>query len=109
MEPMSAAPLQIPLSGQPQTFNVMLGGVAYTFTVQYRNDPAGGWVLDIADSSGNDIVTGIALVTGANLLEQYEHLGFNGGLYVQTLDDPDAVPTFDNLGTNALLYWVPAS
>lgn len=66
----------------------------------------GGWVLQIADQSGNVLVSGIPLVTGANLLAQYAHLGFSGGLYVQTTNNPDAVPTFSNLGSDALLYWV---
>ena len=110
-----STPYAIPLQqdpstgdGMPQTFQITLSGTVYTLTVQYRNDPGGmgGWVLDIADSSGNDIVTGIPLVTGANLLAQYAYLGFIGGLYVQTGSDPDAVPTFANLGGDAQLYYV---
>lgn len=98
---------EIPLqTGVPQTFTATLSGVKYTLTLQYRNDVMGGWVLDIADSSGNPIVSGIPLVTGANLLAQYAYLGFTGGLYVQTTSDPDAVPTFTNLGDDGLLYWV---
>ena len=108
-----AVPLQQDTSsgtaqGLPQTFQITLSGTVYILTVRYRNDPAGmgGWVLDIADASSNDIVTGIPLVTGANLLEQYAYLGFVGGLYVQTGSDPDAVPTFDNLGGDGQLYYV---
>ncbi len=98
---------QIPLTpGQPQTFPISLGGTTYTLTFRYRNTIEGGWILDIADASNNPLVNGIPLVTGANLLEQYSHLGFQGGLYVQTTTDPDAVPTFDNLGADAQLYWV---
>jgi len=98
---------KIPLQpGVPQTFAATLDGLQYTLTLRYRDDPAGGWVLDIGDNAGNPVVTGIPLVTGINLLEQYAHLGFVGGLYVQTTSDPDAVPTFDNLGGDALLYWV---
>lgn len=99
----STIPLQ---AAQPQTFNVTLGNTSYRFTLQWRNDPSGGWVLDIADAAGNDIVCGIPLVTGTNLLGQYQHLGFRGGLFVQTNGNPDAVPTFENLGNDALLYWV---
>jgi hypothetical protein len=66
---------------------------------------AGSWVLDIADDIGNPILSGIPLVTGANLLSQYGYLGFGGGLYVMTTSDPDAVPTFENLGDDGLLYW----
>ncbi|WP_165667904.1 phage baseplate plug family protein [Metapseudomonas otitidis] len=41
------------------------------------------------------------LVTGCDLLAPYEHLGLGGVLWVQTTADPDAVPTFDNLGDGA--------
>lgn len=99
----------IPLQpGTPQTFSISLGGVQYQLSLRYRNDPAGlgGWVLDIDDQNGNELLYGVPLVTGADLLAQQRHLGFNGGLYVQTNDNPDAVPTFENLGSNAVLYWV---
>ena len=98
--------------GTPQSFNITLGGTTYEFTLQYRNDPAGlgGWCLDIADRFGNAIVQGIPLVTGINLLAQYGYLniGNGGGLWVQTTDDPDAVPTFENLGSSGQIYWVTA-
>ena len=96
-------PLQV---GIPQTFTAKLSGVEYQLTLQYRNAPNGGWVLDIANSAGVPIVSGIPLVTGANLLEQYAYLGFGGRLWVQTTSNPDAVPTFSNLGEDGLLYWV---
>ncbi|MDP3351808.1 MAG: hypothetical protein Q8S92_22715 [Hydrogenophaga sp.] len=97
---------QIPLTPSPQRFGITLGGLDYRLTLQHRNAPEGGWVLDIGNNQDEPIVLGIPLVTGANLLEQYPHLGFRGRLFVQTLDDPDAVPTFDNLGTESLLFWV---
>lgn len=99
---------KIPLQqvGVPQKFGITLGGVSYQFTLRYRNIDQGGWILDIADAGGNPIVNGIPLVTGADLVAQYKHLGFGGRLHVQTTSDPDAVPTFDNLGDDALLWWV---
>ncbi len=98
---------QLPLvPGQPQSFSASLGGTTYQLSFRYRDTTDGGWVLDIADDAGNPIVNGIALVTGCNLLGQYAHLGFTGGLFVQTTTDPDAVPTFQNLGTDGLVYWV---
>ena len=100
----------IPLDvGQPQTFPIQLSGVEYQLTFRYRNAPDGGWILDIADVASNPIINGIPLVTGANLLDQYQHLFFRGALFMQTTSDPDAVPTFANLGEDALLYWVDAT
>lgn len=101
--------LEIQLIAGPQVFTITLDQVAYQLTVLWRDAPAvgGGWVLDIADSLGAPIVTGIALVTGADLLAQYEYLGIGGQLFVQTDYDLDAVPTFQNLGQTAHLYYVP--
>ncbi len=101
-----ATPYEIPLQAYPQTLSIMLGGVTYQLTLQYRNSAIGGWVLDIADSASTPILQGIPLVTGVDLLAQYRYLGFGGALYVQTNSDPDAVPTFENLGADGKLYWV---
>lgn len=97
---------EIPLSAQPQTFTITLGGIDYRLTVQYRDAPGAGWILDIADSFGSSIVNGIPLVTGVDLLVQHQHLGFRGQLRVQGEEYPDEVPTFDNLGLWSKLYWI---
>ncbi len=99
------ANFEIPLTSTPQTFTISLSGTEYRLTVQWRNADGAGWILDIADTSNNPIIEGIPLVTGVNLLEQYAYLGFTGVLWVQTTADPDAVPTFDNLGVGSHLYW----
>jgi hypothetical protein len=96
-------PLQV---GTPQTLTITLGGIQYELTLIYRNVNEGGWFLDIADQTGTPILQGIPLVTGVNLLEQYDYLEFGGQLWVQTSSDPDAVPTFENIGEDGLLYWV---
>lgn len=97
---------QIPLQQTPQTLRINLGGVDYVLTLKFRNVDTGGWTVDIADSLGNPILQGIPLVTGANLLAQYKYLQFGGSLWVQTTSNPDAVPTFENLGSDGQLYWV---
>ena len=97
---------EIPLSPTPQRFSIDLGGTEYRFALQYRDVPMGGWFVDIADSSGVELVNGIPLVTGADLLASYRHLGFSGELRVQTSNDPDAIPTWENLGEQSHLYWV---
>jgi predicted Zn-dependent protease with MMP-like domain len=99
------ANFEIPLSPNAQTFVVSLSGTDYRLTVQWRDAEGAGWVVDIADTSGNPIIQGIPLVTGVNLLDQYAYLGFTDVLWVQTTADPDAVPTFDNLGIGSHLYW----
>lgn len=93
---------EIPLTPAPQTFGITLGGIDYRLTLLYRD----GWTVDIADGGGNPLVGGIPLVTGADLLEQFRHLGFQGGLFVQGAAGPDALPTFEDLGFGSKVYWV---
>jgi len=97
---------EIPLTPTPQLFTVQLSGIDYNIKLHYRDVIEGGWFIDIADINNQAIVNGVPLITGANLLEQYAHLGFKGRMWVQTANDPDAPPTFLNLGTEAFLYWV---
>lgn len=92
------ARFEIPLSPTPQTFGITLAGVDYRLTVRFRNNVLAGWVLDIADVNSVPIVSGIPLITGADLLAQYAYLGIGGSLTVATDFSPDAVPTFSSLG-----------
>ncbi|NML34953.1 phage baseplate plug family protein [Paraburkholderia antibiotica] len=94
---------EIPLTPVPRTFLVSLVGAQYQFTLQWR-DPT-GWFLDIADSTGNPMVSGIPLVTGVDLLAQYKYMSFGFELWVQT-DAADAPPTYTNLGSTSHLYAV---
>ena len=73
------------------------------------NTFASCWVLDVADIQKNPIVSGIPLVTGADLLGQFAYLNFGGKLIVVSDGDPFAVPTFDNLGTSGHLLFEAAS
>jgi len=96
---------EIPLSPTPQAFTIMLAGIEYRMRVVYADAPEGGWLLDINAQDGNPIVSGIPLVTGADLLEQYEYLGLGGGLWVATDGAPEAAPTFGNLGNASRLFF----
>lgn len=100
-------PHLMPLAAGPQTLSITLAGVVYNLNV-YWCRPAQSWMLDIADSSGNPLVNGIPLITGADLLEQYAYLDFGGELIVQTDNNALLPPTFDNLGTTGNLYFVTA-
>jgi hypothetical protein len=96
---------EIPLTPAPQTFAIALGGVDYRLTLRWSHVSA-CWLLDIADSAGAPLIQGIPVLTGTNLLGQYPHLGIGGELWARTDGDPDAVPTFDNLGVSGRLYFV---
>ena len=109
---------EIPLTGAPQRFSSPLPiegsanlATAYTLTFQYRDADlaiAGGcgWTLDLADQGGTPIVCGIPLVTGVDLLAQYDYLNIGGHLVVSSAGNPPATPTFDTLGSGGHLYWV---
>lgn len=108
---MSTANL-VPLQPMPQSFSITLAGVEYNLTVYWNDTLYGGgladpnWLLDIADQNDAPIVTAIPLVTGCNLLEQFDYLQLGGGLVVQSSQDPDLVPDFASLGSTGNLYFV---
>jgi hypothetical protein len=103
---MSSTPFLIPLQPANQVFTLTLAGVQYQFTVKW-NDANQAWTLDIADATGaNPIISGIPIVTGADLLAPYGYLNFGGQLIAQTTNDTNAVPTLANLGSAGNVYFV---
>ena len=99
-----ASIVEIPLkTGQPQTLTISINNVTYNLSLRWYQ-LATLWLLDIADVLGNQIVTGIPLITGADLLGQYKHLGFAFGLWCATDGVPDDLPTFEGLGDSSHLY-----
>ena len=98
-------PYLIPLSSIPQTFTISLGGIDYNITCKWNEKQ--GWTLDIADINNVNILCGIPLATGRDLLEPHANLGFGGQLFALT-DSSEASPTLDNLGTDSNLYFVTA-
>jgi hypothetical protein len=95
----------IPLQSTNQQIQVTLAGTLYTLTTRW-NEMNQAWNLDIGDADGNPLITGIAVVTGVDLLTPYEYLGIGGQIVAQTTGNTDAVPTFDNLGSLGNLYFV---
>lgn len=100
---------EIPLSGVAQRFSVSLGGVSYSMLLAWRETDMGGWFLDILAADATPVLMGIPLVTGADLLAQYPDKNFGGVLRVTTDGDPDAVPTYANIGTQSHVYFGVAS
>jgi hypothetical protein len=98
-------PYEIPLSPEAQKFSIALAGVTYQLTLRW-NTVAGGWVLDIANISNEPVVSGIAVVTGCDLLGQYGYLNFGGQLVAQTDHDLFTPPTYTNLGNEGHIYFV---
>lgn len=101
---------EVPLvPSQNQKLSISLNGVSYQLIFNWVAADEGGWTVDIDDASGNPIIQGIPLVTGANLLAQFDYLALGGALVVQSDGDQTAVPTFDNLGHQSHLYFVTAA
>lgn len=97
----------VPLKvGIAQRFAISLAGVTYILGFRYRGADDLGWVMSIADANGVMLLDGKPLTTGRDLLEQFRYLGIGGGLVVQTEGAPDAVPTYDDLGSLSHLFFV---
>lgn len=95
---------EIPLSPDNQQFRILLSDKTYTLRVIWRD--AAGWIMDVQDSGGVELLSGVPLVTGANLLGQYPQLGINGALVVVTDNGAPDDPTKTNLGTYSHLIFV---
>lgn len=97
---------EIPLSNTPQRFVIGLGATAYEITVRWCA-AAAAWVMDVRTEDGTtDVLTGVALVTGADLFRQYHYLGLTGQLRCQTDHDLAAPPTLANLGSEGHVYFI---
>ncbi|WP_238925091.1 phage baseplate plug family protein [Achromobacter insuavis] len=95
---------EIPLSADSQRFTITLAGIIYNLALMWRSGT--GWVLDVADANSVPLVSGIPLVTGADLLGQFRHLGIGGRLVVLVEGDIVAVPDYSDLGTEGKLYFI---
>lgn len=100
------AVFEVPTSTTPQSFQIQFpNSVTYTLSFQYLfvvETPV--WIVDILDANNNPIACGIPLVTGADLLAQFEYLGFDCSMFATTDGSPSTPPTFYNLGTAGHLW-----
>lgn len=96
----------LPLQNTPQKFQIALAGKEYSLTCKWNDAEEGGWVLDFDDAITQEpIAYNIPLVTGVDLLEGLQYLGFNGQLFVYTDGDELATPTLLNLGVESNVYF----
>ena len=105
-----ASILEVPLRpSTPQKFHISLGGTDYTLWLSFNthaNAGAGLWVLQIGDTNERILVSGIPLVPGGDLLEQFRYLGVPGSLVCQGAGNPQNVPTFTDLGSGSHLFFI---
>lgn len=67
--------------------------------------PAACWLIDLLQEDGTALLQGVPMVTGGDLLEQFDYLQIGGQLVAQTDNAPDTPPTFENLGSLGHLYF----
>ena len=97
---------QFPLINAPQTFEINLAGVNYIMTSKWNPSEEGGWVFDLSDSATNSpLVANAPMITGVDCLSGLEYLGINGQIIAYTDGNPNAVPTYENLGLDSNLYF----
>ena len=93
--------IEIPLNSNPeQLFSITLNGNTYDCRV-ILNSRTGVWSISFSQS-GVDIIVGVSLLGGVDILNQYNIPIENA--YVVNLDNTNQDPTKTNLGTVAKLF-----
>jgi len=93
--------IEIPLTSKPeQLFSIVINSTKYDMRV-ILNSRTGNWSLDLA-AGGIDLVSGIALLPGADIFGQY-NLGIGIG-YIINLESPRQDPTRDEFGKLSRLF-----
>lgn len=93
--------IEIPLNSKPeQRFTIVINETKYDVRV-IINSRTGIWTMDLS-SQNTELVSGIALLPGVDIFEQY-NLNIGKG-YVVNLENPRRDPTKTGLGTNSKLF-----
>lgn len=96
---------KIPFTNQPQKFNVSLRG-RLLILINRWNSIDSTWRVDVLDAITNqELILSIPLVTGCNLLKQYNFVGLDGQIIVFTKSEIFSPPTYENLGVNSNVYF----
>jgi hypothetical protein len=98
--------VELPFTARPQRVTMYLG--TYEFLIRlYWCKPAGCWVIDFSDVDNNLIAAGIPLVTGADLIEQFQYTPLRGGRMIVMSTDrpPETIPGWGDLGITGHVYW----
>lgn len=97
---------RIPLTPEPQRFNITLKEQALIMQVRWNHE-CESWVFDMFEGeTETQILLNMPLVTGVDLLSQHQHLNFSGSLVVATDGSVDTEPALENLGEESNLYYI---
>lgn len=105
---MSASLFTIPINvSLPwQIFKITLSGTIYTLEFMY-NQRMDRWVMNINDSSGNQILQGLVLLIKRDLTGQYPTLAIPVGTFFANDDSGKDVPAGQNsFGVDHTLFYV---
>jgi len=94
---------EIPLTPDNQQFDISINNINYQMRILWREN---SWFLDLNDGNGAAIITGIPLITGADLLAQYVYLQLGFGLWVLSDTTLNDAPGEYDLGYSAHLCLV---
>jgi hypothetical protein len=90
---------EIPLRPKNQIVSTTINDHALTLKLTWLDSDKPCWILDIVG-----LVCGIPLLTGQDLLAQYDYLGLNFIMFCGVDGDQSADPTFETLGITSHLW-----
>ena len=104
---MSENTYAIPLTTGAQQFTIKLGENALQIRLVWREAQGGGWFMDLSDTDGTQVLSGLVLRCGHDLLEEHAYLGL-GKLTVFLDGKSDSDPIYDDMGRQIQLIWSPS-
>lgn len=97
--------LEIPLNPYPELFQIEINGTPFYLRTHW-NVAMQRWTIDVGLGENDWLIRNLALVSGVDLLEQYEHLGLGFELRLWVDGNIEGEATFENLGNEARLLVV---
>ena len=94
--------IEIPLNPFSEQIENEIVGQNFSFKTRW-NEFLRRWVLDIGRNKNDWLISNIAMVAGADLLDQYEHLKLGWKLVLQVDGRPEDEADESNLGKEARL------
>jgi len=103
--------IELPIRNDIPSFSFRCDLDGETYTLSFRhNSRKNRWTMDILTDAGEAIVTGIALLVGANLINMYQDDRLPPGfLFVLNTKDENEEPNRDNFADDVKLLYSEAA